>query len=120
MKKLFKTFAVLTITTSLAFAKVSPESTFKVGVYNVKNTHKIKVFVEKDNLKSLAVEILDENGRSIQKEIFGKDKTKTGLDLDLSQLEDGKYTLKISDKKGSYKKDLELRKEKKEELKIVI
>lgn len=48
MKKLFKTFAVLAVSSTLAFANVNPTS-FKVGMYNVHNTHTLKVFVNKES-----------------------------------------------------------------------
>jgi hypothetical protein len=119
MKKLFKTFAVLALCTSFAFANVKPAS-FKVGMYNVHNTHTLKVFVEKKTSEALLLEVKDSKGAVLQSEKLGKNKSQMGVALDLSSLPSGDYTLHISDKNSTYVKDIRLEKEQKEELKIVI
>jgi hypothetical protein len=119
MKTLFKTFAVLAISSSLAFANVTPAS-FKVGMYNVQNTHKLKVFVDKGTKEALLLEVKDSKGNVLQSEKLGKGKSQMAVSLDLGNLESGDYTLYISDKKSTYTKDIRLEKEQKEELKIVI
>ncbi len=119
MKKLFKTFAVLAISSTIALANVGPQS-FKVGMYNVQNTHKLKVFIDKENTGALVLEVLDNTGTVIQKELVGKNQSKAAISLDMSSLESGDYKLKISDKFSSYTKDIHLEKQQKEELKIVI
>jgi hypothetical protein len=119
MKTLFKTFAVLAISTSFAFANVTPSS-FKVGMYNVQNTHKLKVFVEKGTKDALLLEVKDSKGNVLQSEKLGKGKSQMAVSLDLANLESGDYTLYISDKNSTYTKDIRLEKEQKEELKIVI
>ncbi|MBX2953235.1 MAG: hypothetical protein KF870_12070 [Leadbetterella sp.] len=119
MKKLFKTFAVLAVSSTLAFANVNPTS-FKVGMYNVQNTHNLKVFVNKETTDALLLEIRDAKGTLLQSERIGKNKYKMGLTLNLSNLESGDYTLKLSDKTSTFTKDIRLEKEHKEELKIVI
>ena len=119
MKKLFKTFAVLAVSTSLTFANVNPSS-FKVGMYNVQNTHTLKVFVNKESPDAILLAIRDANGKVIQSETIGKNKHKMGLSLNLSNLDSGDYTLELSDKTSTFTKDIRLEKEHKEELKIVI
>ncbi|WP_367914664.1 T9SS type A sorting domain-containing protein [Leadbetterella sp. DM7] len=119
MKKLFKTFAVLAVSSTLAFANVNPTS-FKVGMYNVQNTHMLKVFVNKESSNALLLEICDAKGRVIQSEQVGKNKHNMGLNLNLSELESGDYTIRLSDKTSTFTKEIRLEKEQKEELKIVI
>lgn len=119
MKKLFKTFAVLAASSTLAFANVNPTS-FKVGMYNVQNTHTLKVFVNKESSDALLLQIKDAKGTIIQSENIGKNKYKMGLSLNLSNLESGDYTVELSDKTSTFTKDIRLEKEQKEELKIVI
>lgn len=119
MKKLFKTLAVLAISSTLALANNAPKA-FKVGMYNVQNTNTLKVFIDKETSDALTLEIKDANGVLLQKEVVAKNKSKAGLSVDMSQLEAGNYSLTISSKDYTYSKDLEIKKEKKEELKIVI
>ncbi len=119
MKKLFKTFAVLAISSTLAFANAKPAS-FQVGMYNVHNTHTLKVFVNKESTDALRLEIKDAQGKVIQSENIGKNKHKMGISLNLSNLESGDYTLELSDKSSTFTKEIRLEKEQKEELKIVI
>ena len=120
MKKLFKTFAILAVSSSLAFANNTRPSTFKVGMYNVKNTHTLKVFVDKESNNALLLEVKDADGRVLQSENIGKNRHSMGLRLNLSNLESGDYTIELSDKTNTYTKDIRLEKEQKEELKIVI
>lgn len=120
MKKLFKTLAVLAVSGTMAFANGPVPQTFKVGMYNVQNSHTLKVFIEKESAEPLLLEIKDANGRTIQHDYFGKNKSKSGVSLNMENLESGNYTLEISDKTNTFKKEIELTKEQKEELKIVI
>jgi hypothetical protein len=121
MKKLFKTFAVLALTGTMAFAANVKPNSFKVGMYNVQNTNTLKIFLEKENDHALVMEIKDLKGNTLQRELVGKNKTNAGVSLDLSNLESGEYTLQISDKHSTYTKNIEVqKKEIKEELKIVI
>ena len=121
MKKLFKTFAVLALTGTMAFAGPVKPNSFKVGMYNVHNTNTLKIFFQKEQADALILEIKDLKGNVLQKDLVGKNRTNAGVSLDLSNLESGKYVLQISDKHSSYTKDIEVqKKEVKEELKIVI
>ena len=121
MKKLFKTFAVLALSGTMAFASGNPTpKTFKVGMYNVQHTHTLKVFIEKEGNEALLFEVKDENGRLVTQSYIGKNSHKSGLTLNMESLTPGDYTIEISNKDSVFKKNIELTKEQKQELKIVI
>ncbi len=119
MKKLFKTLAVLAISTSLAFAK-NPSASFEVGSYYSKKSNTLKVFFQKENKNGLLLVVKDEMGREMSRDIVGKSKDKFSVGIDISSLGVGAYTIEIFDKEAKYTKTLNFTKEVVEELKIVI
>lgn len=120
MKKLFKTFAVLVLTGTMAFATGPVPQSFKVGMYNVENSHVLKVFVDKESKDALLLKIKDQSGRVIQREYFGKNMLKTGVILNMENLKNGNYTILISHKDSVYEKEIEIKTETTKEHKIVI
>lgn len=119
MKKLFKTLTVLVVSGTMALANPNPE-TFKVGMYNVKGTHAVKIFLKKQDEASLQLIVKNAKGRIIYDTAVGRNAQEAALLLNLEHLETGDYTIEISDGNTLFKKDIELVKEVKEELKIVI
>jgi len=105
MKKLVKTFALLLISVSVSLANPKPQS-FKVGMYNVQNSHSLKVFVEKEKGDNLRVELKDKNGSVMVTKYADKKSNKAAYCFDLAQLETGAYQLEITNDKEVFVKDL--------------
>lgn len=113
MKKLISSALILLFATSLSFAKQPLESTsqpktFDVGMYNVKNTMHLKVFIEKKSKKDLKIEIIDTNGKVLISQFVNKKEKKAGLDFDLNALKLGTYTIQMSNDSEVYTKNFEL------------
>ncbi|HLO44768.1 MAG TPA: DUF3244 domain-containing protein [Leadbetterella sp.] len=105
MKKLVKTFALLLFTVSVSLANPKPQS-FKVGMYNVQNSHSLKVFVEKQKGDNLRVELKDNKGSVIMTKYADKKSDKAAYCFDLAQLDSGAYQLEITNDKEVFVKDL--------------
>jgi hypothetical protein len=116
MKKLVKSIALVFIALSVAVATpveikntTYPQS-FKVGMYNVKDSHILKVFVEKTKGENLKMELKDKNGTTIASKYLSKADTKLGVNFDLSDLKAETYTLEISNKEEKLIKEINLQK----------
>jgi hypothetical protein len=97
MKKLFLTSAFVCSVLLSTFANpVKGPSSFSVGMYNVKNSQTLKVYVEKSKGQNLKLEILDANGEVVNTSFAAKKSNKEGFSFDLSQLKTGDYTLRLS------------------------
>lgn len=105
MKKLVKTFALLLISVSVSLANPKPQS-FKVSMYNVQNSHSLKVFVEKEKGENLRVELKDKNGAVMMTKYADKKSIKAAYCFDLAQLDQGAYQLEITNDKEVFVKDL--------------
>jgi hypothetical protein len=116
MKKLVKSIALVFIALSVAVATpveikntTNPQS-FKVGMYNVKDSHILKVFVEKTKGENLKMELKDKNGTTIASKYLSKADTKLGVNFDLSDLKAETYTLEIFNKEEKLVKEINLQK----------
>ncbi|CAN1558380.1 hypothetical protein MCERE19_02504 [Spirosomataceae bacterium] len=107
MKKLVKTFALLLISVSVSLANPKPQS-FKVGMYNVQNSHLLKVFVEKEKGENLRVELKDKNGAVMMTKYADKKSTKAAYCFDFAQLSTDSYKLEITNDKEVFVKDFNL------------
>ena len=107
MKKLIKPFVLLLLSVSLGFAAPKPQS-FQVSMYNVQNSHSLKVFVEKKKGDNLKVELKDKDGMSVLTRFIDKKSTKAAYCFDLEALDSGVYQLEITNNKEVYVKDLNL------------
>ena len=116
MKKLVKTFALLLFSVSISLASPSKPKDFKVSMYNVQNTHSLKVFVEKKKGANLKVELKDQQGMTVMTKYVDKKSAKAAYSFDLTALESGKYYLEVSNKNEVYVKDLNLVKTEKVEV----
>lgn len=107
MKKLVKPFVLLLLSVSMAFAAPKPQS-FKVGMYNVQNSHLLKVFVEKKRGESMIVEIKNKNGQTVVTKYLDKKSSKAAICFDLEDLEAGNYSMEISNKNEVFVKEINL------------
>jgi hypothetical protein len=72
-------------------------SKFRMGMYQVKNTVTMKVLVEKAKGEKMAIRLLNDKGQILHEEHIGKSARKFGRKLNFSEIQDGNYTLEISD-----------------------
>jgi hypothetical protein len=113
MKKLFKSIVLVCLSFSLSFATeiaTKQPTSFEVGMYNVKNSNLLKVFVEKKSREVLCLKIKNVNGDVVLNQYFGKRDKKVGMEIDLEALENGKYQMEFSTKNESYIKEIEVKK----------
>jgi hypothetical protein len=109
MKKLFKTLALVCATTIFTFANPLPKpKTFAVGMYNVTNTLALKVFVQKVKGDNLKLELKDGNGNCFLTAYSSKKNVKEGFMFDLKNLNEGLYTLVISNESETFEKTINL------------
>ncbi len=105
MKKLLKTLALVCATTVFTFANPRPQpKTFAVGMYNVSHTLTLKVFVQKLKGDNLKLSLKDENGAVIQTAYSAKKSVKEGFLFDLKNLNEGNYTLQVSNDSETFEK----------------
>ena len=115
MKKLLKSIAVFFVAVSLTSA--APTSipttkaplTFKVGMYNVQNSHVLKVFIEKVLGENVKLELKGKDGSVFFSKYLGKKETKKGFNIDMSQLPSDYYTLMVTNGEEKFVKKLDLR-----------
>ncbi len=115
MKKLLKSIAVFFIAVSLTsaaptnFPTTKAPVTFKVGMYNVQNSHVLKVFIEKVLGENVKLELKGKDGSVIFSKYLGKKETKKGFNIDMSQLPADYYTLMVTNGEELFVKKLDLR-----------
>jgi 3-deoxy-D-manno-octulosonic-acid transferase len=109
MKKLFKTLALVCATTIFSLANPLPKpTTFAVGMYNVNNTLALKVFVQKAKGDKLKLELKDNKGVCFLTTYSSKKNVKEGFMFDLKNLNEGQYTLVISNDTETFEKVINL------------
>ena len=115
MKKLLKSIAVFFVAVSLTSATPAnhpaPKApvTFKVGMYNVQNSHVLKVFIEKLEGDNVKLELKGKDGSVFFSKYLGKKETKKGFNIDMSQLPSDYYTLMVTNGEEKFVKKLDLR-----------
>lgn len=117
MKKLFRTIAGLAMALTLSFSSFATTPnvketknpvTFEVGMYNVTNTHNLKLFVEKKKGQSLKIQVKNTDGQTLLTEFVDKNSTKYGVNLNMDSLAEGKYVIEISNDTEMLKKDIQI------------
>ncbi len=116
MKKLFRTVAGLAMAFTITFTSSAASTvpvketknpvTFEVGMYNVANTHNLKLFVEKQKGQSLKIQLKDLDGQSLLTEFVHKNNTRYGVNLNMEGLKEGQYVIEISNDKEIVKKEI--------------
>jgi hypothetical protein len=103
MKKLFKTLAIVLLASATTFAATTEDDkktvkqpeTFEIGMYNVKNTSKIRLMLEKAKGDVLVIKLRNETGDVLHKEVVNKRSTFYSTNFQLDGLEDGNYQFEI-------------------------
>lgn len=84
------------------------QSSFQVAMYQVVNSLKMNVRIEKTGEEKISVKILDHQGVVLYTEVLGKKQHKYARILNLSELGDGKYSVVVSNGKDEVVKELRL------------
>lgn len=111
MKNLIKPILFVLLTAAASFAEtndVKNPSKLQVSVYNVQNSYTLKLFVEKQKGETVKVEVKNKAGVLLQTEYISKGVAKSGMNIDLSQLEKGTYSIEISTKTEKLVKEINI------------
>ena len=81
---------------------------FKVGMYRVKNTVSMNVLMEKQKGERVAIRLMDARGKVMHEEYVPKNLSKFGRKLNFEQINDGIYTLEISNDREKIVKSIYL------------
>lgn len=102
MKKLFKTFAIVLLTSATTFAAVKVEkkevkqpTTFEIGMYNIQNTSKIRLMLGKAKGDVITVTLRNNIGEVLHQEVVRKNSTIYKTNFELDGLQDGTYHFEI-------------------------
>ncbi|WP_170299287.1 T9SS type A sorting domain-containing protein [Larkinella terrae] len=97
--------ALITLTFALSSATFAADnkenaevkSTFQSAVYPVINTMKLSVNVSKAKDSKVNIRLINEAGQTLTVLRLGKDNESSNIRFDLNDLEDGVYTVEVSD-----------------------
>jgi|GEM_PF-1695242 flagellar hook assembly protein FlgD len=81
---------------------------FEVGMYRIQNSLSMKVLLEKEAGEKVFVRLLNQKGQVLYEETLNKKMSKYSRNFDFSQVNDGKYTLEVTDGKHSVRKEIRL------------
>ena len=107
---------VLLLSANVSAAIVKPKAecknnhcdNFSVGMYRVKNTLTMNLLLEKTKGERVAIRLLNDKGIVMHEEVVGKSLEKYGRKLNFSEVQDGNYTLEISDENEKIVKNINL------------
>ncbi|WP_221394253.1 hypothetical protein [Dyadobacter sp. NIV53] len=107
---------VLLLSANVSAAMVKPKAecknntcnNFRVGMYRVKNTVTMNLLLEKIKGERVAIRLLNDKGIVMHEEMVGKAIEKYGRKLNFSEVQDGNYTLEISDENEKIVKNINL------------
>ncbi|OIN55576.1 T9SS type A sorting domain-containing protein [Arsenicibacter rosenii] len=88
--------------------KETAPATYNVGMYVSKNTSTINVMVEKQAGSTVKVSIKDEAGKVLATQSLNGKEERTWTKFNLSQLNDGTYTVEVSNGKEVTVKEVKL------------
>jgi flagellar hook assembly protein FlgD len=122
MRKLIKTitaaaFGLLLLNASVFATAVDTKAecknnsceNFRVGMYRIKNSLSMNVLLEKTKGERVTLRLLNEKGVVLHEESIGKSLEKCGRKLNFAEVQDGNYTLEISDSNEKIVKNISLR-----------
>lgn len=114
MKKLTKIFVVIITIIGINFAAFADNipvaaakpKNFKVGIYNIKQTSKVKLFVEKLKGDRLIIRLKNGGGDVLHLEVLSKKQTSYSCSYDLAALPDGTYQIEVESADEKLTKEL--------------
>ncbi|WP_128547844.1 hypothetical protein [Larkinella soli] len=96
---------------TVALANVDGEKvsgSYQVGMYASSEAAKLNVMVAKEKGTQVSVQLLGENGQVLAIQRLSKHDTSVRTRFDLSELEDGKYTVVVTDGSSKTVKEVNL------------
>jgi flagellar hook assembly protein FlgD len=79
---------------------------FKIGMYRVRDSETMNLLVEKQKGERLFIRLTDHKGKLLHEEVVGRSIMKFGKKLNFSQMQDGNYTLEVSDENEKVVKNI--------------
>ena len=79
---------------------------FRVGMYRIKSTLTMNFLMEKQRGQRVTLRLLDGKGKVLHEEFVGKSVNKYGRKFNFSEMQDGHYTLEVSDANERITKEL--------------
>jgi len=110
MNALFVSIAASLLSGLLHTDPQTPASatSFAVGVYPKQNTSKLNVMLENPGHKRLNLSLVNPDNQVVYQETLGRKTTKYWRRLDMAELPDGVYQLRISDGKETQTREINL------------
>lgn len=88
---------------------VQPQKpSFQVGMYRMINSLSMNLRIEKVGENQLTIKILDQRGEVLYRDRLGKKQQKYARVLNFSELQDGEYSIVVSNGKEEFVKELSL------------
>lgn len=81
---------------------------FRVGMYRVRDTMSMNVMMEKEKGEKVAIRLLDSKGNLLHEEFIPKYLSKVGRKLNFDEMNDGVYTIEISNDREKIVKNVYL------------
>ncbi|MGV3600454.1 MAG: hypothetical protein ACO1N1_04565 [Dyadobacter fermentans] len=69
---------------------------FRIGMYRVRNTMSMNVMMEKEKGEKVTIRLIDSKGKLLHEEFVPRYITKAGRKLNFDEMNDGVYTLEVS------------------------
>jgi hypothetical protein len=89
--------------------KDSKPATFNVALYQVSNTNKVKLAVDKDDDSRLRIVLKDKVGKVFYSEVFNEKDSKYRRVFDLDEMHDGTYYFEMFYQKQKLTKEVQIR-----------
>jgi hypothetical protein len=81
---------------------------FQIGMYQIKNTLRLRLMMEKNPGERVTVRLLDQKGKVLHLEMVGKRTDRFSRSFDFSRVQDGSYTLEITNREERVQKEINL------------
>lgn len=88
--------------------QAAQKTPFQVGMYRVQKSLTMNVMVEKKLGDRVEIQLIDEKGNVLFKNVMGKRLAKSGYKLDFSEIKDGNYSVVVSNGTQELVKEISL------------
>ncbi len=85
-----------------------PQESFKMGMYRVKDSLKMKLMLEKEEGKAVSIKLYDNKGRVLQRYVLGKKAGIHSIQFDFASVPDGAYRMVVTSGDERMVKDIRL------------
>jgi hypothetical protein len=88
--------------------QVNPNTPFQVGMYRVQKSLTMNVLVEKKLGDRVEVQLVDQKGNVLFENVMGRRQQKSGYKLDFSEIQDGNYSVIVTNGTQELVKEIHL------------